>query len=70
MEVRGEGRVHVPSVPGGAEDSLGEANVVLADEEGSGGGCQAVRGGAGCGGRCGAGVCSSDDFQSERWVPG
>jgi hypothetical protein len=70
VEVRGEGRVHVPSVLGGAEDLLGEGDVILTDEEGSSGGCQAVQGGAGDGGRCGAGVCSSGDFQNERWVPG
>jgi hypothetical protein len=49
VEVRGEGRVHVPSVPGGAEDLLGEGDVILTDEEGSSGGCQAVQGGAGDG---------------------
>ncbi|KAI7991679.1 hypothetical protein LOK49_LG12G01402 [Camellia lanceoleosa] len=70
VELRGEGSIHISGVPGRSEDMPGEGYGVLADEE-SGFGCvEAVQGGAGILGGCGAGIHGSFDIEDEMWFSG
>ena len=70
VELRRQGRLHVPGVPGGPEGLPREGDGVPADEEGGRRRLPSVPGDSGVSRRRGAGVYSLSDDQDERRFSG